>query len=101
MQIYSVPYRGYGLLPFQVVLPQTGGSHKAGFRLVYSNTKGDFRLDGVFNVISYDVVPKIQSTLLDLDFKVDFFVTYFISFEENYCRKGTHRNQQSISRSTT
>ncbi|WVZ66818.1 hypothetical protein U9M48_015988 [Paspalum notatum var. saurae] len=52
-----------------VVLPQTGGSHKAGFRLVYSNTKGDFRLDGLFNVISYDVVPKIQSTLLDLDFK--------------------------------
>jgi len=29
-------------------------------------------LDGVFNVISYDVVPKIQSTLLDLDFKVEF-----------------------------
>uniref|UniRef100_A0ACD5YS90 Uncharacterized protein n=1 Tax=Avena sativa TaxID=4498 RepID=A0ACD5YS90_AVESA len=53
-----------------VVLPQTGGSNKAGFRLVYSNTKGDFCLDGVFNVISYDVVPKIQSTLLDLDFKI-------------------------------
>ncbi|KAG2647054.1 hypothetical protein PVAP13_2KG535400 [Panicum virgatum] len=53
-----------------VVLPQTGGSHKAGFRLVYSNTKGDIRLDGVFNVISYDVVPKIQSTLLDSDFKI-------------------------------
>ncbi|KAF8774895.1 hypothetical protein HU200_005187 [Digitaria exilis] len=30
-----------------------------------------FVLDGVFNVISYDVVPKIQSTLLDLDFKVE------------------------------
>ncbi|TVU37669.1 hypothetical protein EJB05_10996 [Eragrostis curvula] len=53
-----------------VVLPQTGGSNKAGFRLVYSNSKGDFRLDGLFNVISYDVVPKIQSTLLDLDFKI-------------------------------
>ncbi|XP_047065554.1 SWI/SNF-related matrix-associated actin-dependent regulator of chromatin subfamily A-like protein 1 [Lolium rigidum] len=53
-----------------VVLPQTGGSNKAGFRLVYSNTKGDFCLDGAFNVISYDVVPKIQSTLLDLDFKI-------------------------------
>ncbi|PUZ73106.1 hypothetical protein GQ55_2G448200 [Panicum hallii var. hallii] len=53
-----------------VVLPQTGGSHKAGFRLVYSNTKGDICLDGVFNVISYDVVPKIQSTLLDSDFKI-------------------------------
>ncbi|XP_062189338.1 uncharacterized protein LOC133892517 isoform X2 [Phragmites australis] len=53
-----------------VVLPHTGGSSKTGFRLVYSNTKGDFRLDGVFNVISYDVVPKIQSTLLDLDFKI-------------------------------
>ena len=66
-----------------MVLPQTGGSHKAGFRLVYSNTKGDIHLDGVFNVISYDVVPKIQSTLLDLDFKVETFVLYFISFEEN------------------
>ncbi|KAK3127822.1 hypothetical protein QOZ80_7AG0578840 [Eleusine coracana subsp. coracana] len=53
-----------------VMLPQTGGSNKAGFRLVYSNSKGDFRLDGLFNVISYDVVPKIQTTLLDLDFKV-------------------------------
>jgi SWI/SNF-related matrix-associated actin-dependent regulator of chromatin subfamily A-like protein 1 len=53
-------------------LPHTGGSHKAGFRVAYSNSKGDFHLDGVFNVISYDVVPKIQSTLLDLDFKVDF-----------------------------
>ena len=40
--------------------------------MAYSNSKGDFHLDGVFNVISYDVVPKIQSTLLDLDFKVDF-----------------------------
>jgi SWI/SNF-related matrix-associated actin-dependent regulator of chromatin subfamily A-like protein 1 len=40
--------------------------------VAYSNSKGDFHLDGVFNVISYDVVPKIQSTLLDLDFKVDF-----------------------------
>lgn len=53
-----------------VVLPHTGGSHKAGFRVAYSNSKGDFHLDGVFNVISYDVVPKIQSTLLDLDFKI-------------------------------
>ncbi|KAL6657041.1 hypothetical protein ACP70R_004821 [Stipagrostis hirtigluma subsp. patula] len=53
-----------------VVSPQTGGSNKAGFRLVYSNTKGDFRLDGVFNVISYDIVPKIRSTLLDMDFKI-------------------------------
>jgi SWI/SNF-related matrix-associated actin-dependent regulator 1 of chromatin subfamily A len=55
---------------FQVVLPQTGGSNKAGYRLVYSNTKGDFNLDGVFNVISYDVVPKIKDMLLDLDFKI-------------------------------
>lgn len=54
-----------------MVLPQTGGSNKAGFRLVYSNSKGDFCLDGLFNVISYDVVPKIQSTVLDLDFKVE------------------------------
>lgn len=62
---------------FQVVLPQTGGSNKAGYRLVYSNTKGDFNLDGVFNVISYDVVPKIKDMLLDLDFKVGFCLTCY------------------------
>uniref|UniRef100_A0A453AZ90 SWI/SNF-related matrix-associated actin-dependent regulator of chromatin subfamily A-like protein 1 n=1 Tax=Aegilops tauschii subsp. strangulata TaxID=200361 RepID=A0A453AZ90_AEGTS len=66
----------------QVVLPQTGGSNKAGFRLVYSNTKGDFHLDGVFNVISYDVVPKIQSTLLDLDFKI------IIADESHFLKNG-------------
>uniref|UniRef100_A0A453AZB8 Helicase ATP-binding domain-containing protein n=1 Tax=Aegilops tauschii subsp. strangulata TaxID=200361 RepID=A0A453AZB8_AEGTS len=65
-----------------VVLPQTGGSNKAGFRLVYSNTKGDFHLDGVFNVISYDVVPKIQSTLLDLDFKI------IIADESHFLKNG-------------
>uniref|UniRef100_A0A0E0EEY1 Helicase ATP-binding domain-containing protein n=1 Tax=Oryza meridionalis TaxID=40149 RepID=A0A0E0EEY1_9ORYZ len=61
-----------------VVLPQTGGSNKAGYRLVYSNTKGDFNLDGVFNVISYDVVPKIKDMLLDLDFKLLLLATEVI-----------------------
>lgn len=70
-----------------MVLPHTGGSHKAGFRVVYSNTKGGFHLDGVFNVISYDVVPKIQSTLLDLDFKVD-----FLSYTSFRLRKNGEQN---------
>ncbi|CAM0906944.1 unnamed protein product [Alopecurus aequalis] len=72
-----------------VVLPQTGGSNKAGFRLVYSNTRGDFRLDGAFNIISYDVVPKIQSTLLDLDFKV------IIADESHFLKNGKAKRTTS------
>ncbi|XP_072979567.1 uncharacterized protein [Typha angustifolia] len=53
-----------------VVLPQYGGSNRAGFKIVYSNSKAAIHLDGVFNIISYDVVPKIQHVLLDSDFKI-------------------------------
>ncbi|OAY73533.1 putative SMARCAL1-like protein [Ananas comosus] len=53
-----------------VVLSQSGGSNKAGFKVVYSNSKSKIHLDGVFNIISYDVIPKIQDILLNSEFKI-------------------------------
>lgn len=53
-----------------VVLSQCSGSNKAGFTIVPSNTKGTIHLDGLFNIISYDVVPKLQNILMASDFKV-------------------------------
>ncbi|KAK6930373.1 SNF2, N-terminal [Dillenia turbinata] len=53
-----------------VVLSQWSGSNRGGFRIVPSNTKGTIHLDGVFNIISYDVVPKLQNILMSSDFKV-------------------------------
>ncbi|XP_020087115.1 SWI/SNF-related matrix-associated actin-dependent regulator of chromatin subfamily A-like protein 1 isoform X1 [Ananas comosus] len=53
-----------------VVLSQSGGSNKAGFKVVYSNSKPKIHLDGVFNIISYDVIPKIQDILLNSEFKI-------------------------------
>lgn len=54
----------------QVVLSQWSGSNRGGFRIVPSNTKGTIHLDGVFNIISYDVVPKLQKILAESEFKV-------------------------------
>ncbi|XP_054805157.1 uncharacterized protein LOC129308148 [Prosopis cineraria] len=53
-----------------VVLSQSGGSNKGGFTIVSSNTKNSIHLDGVFNIISYDLVPKLQNMLVASDFKV-------------------------------
>ncbi|KAL3835133.1 hypothetical protein ACJIZ3_009869 [Penstemon smallii] len=53
-----------------VVLSQWNGSNRGGFNIVPSSTKGPINLDGVFNIISYDIVPKLQDTLLASDFKV-------------------------------
>ncbi|XP_047977230.1 SWI/SNF-related matrix-associated actin-dependent regulator of chromatin subfamily A-like protein 1 isoform X2 [Salvia hispanica] len=53
-----------------VVLSQSNGSNKAGFNIVPSNSKMPIILDGIFNIISYDIVPKLQNTLLASAFKV-------------------------------
>lgn len=54
----------------QVVLSQWGGTNRGGFNIVASNTKRDIHLDGLFNIISYDIVPKIQDMLMSSEFKV-------------------------------
>lgn len=53
-----------------VVLSQCGGSNRGGFNIVSSSAKSKIHLDGLFNIISYDLVPKMQSTLMGSDFKV-------------------------------
>ncbi|XP_037494779.1 SWI/SNF-related matrix-associated actin-dependent regulator of chromatin subfamily A-like protein 1 isoform X2 [Jatropha curcas] len=53
-----------------VVLSQCSGSNRAGFTILSSNTKGNIHLDGLFNIISYDVVPKLQNVLMASEFKV-------------------------------
>ncbi|KAM0954603.1 putative calcium/calmodulin-dependent protein kinase chromatin remodeling SNF2 family [Dioscorea sansibarensis] len=53
-----------------VVLSQYGGSNKAGFYTVYLNKTGTTNLDGVFNILSYDAVPKLQNILLSTEFKI-------------------------------
>ena len=53
-----------------MVLSQWSGSNRGGFRIVPSNTRGTINLDGVFNIISYDVVPKLQKILAESEFKV-------------------------------
>ncbi|XP_052107811.1 uncharacterized protein LOC107471641 [Arachis duranensis] len=53
-----------------IVLPQSGGSNRGGFNIVSPSAKSNIRLDGLFNIISYDLVPKLQNMLTTLDFKV-------------------------------
>ncbi|KAK4725828.1 hypothetical protein R3W88_030745 [Solanum pinnatisectum] len=53
-----------------VVLSQCSGSNKGGFKIVPSNTKRSIHLDGVFNIVSYDTVPKLQDLLMASTFKV-------------------------------
>ncbi|XP_050219877.1 uncharacterized protein LOC126670238 isoform X2 [Mercurialis annua] len=53
-----------------VVLSQCSGSNRGGFTIVSSNTKGSIHLDGLFNIISYDLVPKMQNVLIASEFKV-------------------------------
>ncbi|XP_056168325.1 uncharacterized protein LOC115690629 isoform X11 [Syzygium oleosum] len=53
-----------------VLLSQCGGSNRSGFRIMSSNTKSSVHLDGLFNIISYDVVQKLQNVLMSSDFKL-------------------------------
>uniref|UniRef100_A0A803M5D1 SWI/SNF-related matrix-associated actin-dependent regulator of chromatin subfamily A-like protein 1 n=1 Tax=Chenopodium quinoa TaxID=63459 RepID=A0A803M5D1_CHEQI len=51
-----------------VLLSQCSGSNRGGFSVV-STAKGTARLDGLFNIVSYDSVPKLQGTLMASEFK--------------------------------
>ncbi|KAI5415421.1 hypothetical protein KIW84_040747 [Lathyrus oleraceus] len=54
-----------------VVLSQSGGSNRGGFNVVSPpSVKNSIHLDGLFNIISYDMVAKLQNTLMESDFKV-------------------------------
>ncbi|XP_073019217.1 uncharacterized protein [Primulina eburnea] len=53
-----------------VVLSQWSGSNRGGYKIVQSNSRVSVNLDGVFNIISYDIVPKLQDILLASKFQV-------------------------------
>ncbi|XP_047334754.1 LOW QUALITY PROTEIN: SWI/SNF-related matrix-associated actin-dependent regulator of chromatin subfamily A-like protein 1 [Impatiens glandulifera] len=53
-----------------VVLSNGNGSNKAGFKIVQPSAKSTICLDGIFNIISYDIVAKLQNFLTTADFKV-------------------------------
>ncbi|CAM8921436.1 unnamed protein product [Rhodiola kirilowii] len=44
--------------------------NRAGFTLVPSNVKSGIHLDGLFNIVSYDIVPKLQKVLMASEFKI-------------------------------
>ncbi|KAG5028687.1 hypothetical protein JHK87_012201 [Glycine soja] len=52
------------LLPFQ------REGVRGGFNIVSSSAKSSIHLDGVFNIISYDLVPKLQNMLMTCNFKI-------------------------------
>ncbi|XP_039053756.1 SWI/SNF-related matrix-associated actin-dependent regulator of chromatin subfamily A-like protein 1 [Hibiscus syriacus] len=53
-----------------VVFSQMAGSNRSGFTILSSNSKGGIHLDGLFNIISYDLVAKLENILVASDFKV-------------------------------
>ncbi|CAI9292039.1 unnamed protein product [Lactuca saligna] len=73
-----------------VVLSSYNGSNKGGFTITRSNTKGDISLDGMFNIVSYDVVPKIQGSLMSSNFK-------FVIADESHFLKNAQAKRTTAS----
>ncbi|OMO53971.1 SNF2-related protein, partial [Corchorus olitorius] len=53
-----------------VIFSQISGSNRGGFAILSSKNKGGIRLDGMFNIISYDLVARIENVLMASEFKV-------------------------------
>ncbi|KAF6167225.1 hypothetical protein GIB67_029863 [Kingdonia uniflora] len=71
-----------------VVLSQLSGSNRGGFKIIQSNAKEAIHLDGLFNIISYDMVSKLHNTLMASEFKVEEEnFQYEIMRSKNYCIK--------------
>ena len=51
-------------------MPQCSASNKEGFNIVYSTGKGPVKLDGLFNILSYDLVSKLNDAISEAEFKV-------------------------------
>lgn len=54
----------------QVVMSQCSSSNKAGFNIVHSAGRNHVTLDGLFNIVSYDLVSKLNDAISDAQFKV-------------------------------
>ncbi|KAG0615425.1 hypothetical protein M758_5G040200 [Ceratodon purpureus] len=53
-----------------VVMPQCAGSNKEGFNIVHSAGRGPVKLDGLFNIVSYDLVSKLNDAISEAEFKI-------------------------------
>ena len=54
----------------QVVMSQCTGSNREGFNVVHSAGRSPVKLDGLFNIISYDLVTKLSQAISEAQFKV-------------------------------
>lgn len=54
----------------QVVMSQCTGSNREGFNVVHSAGKSPVKLDGLFNIVSYDLVTKLSQAISEAQFKV-------------------------------
>ncbi|KZV42449.1 Chromatin remodelling complex ATPase chain isw-1 [Dorcoceras hygrometricum] len=73
-----------------VVLSQWSGSNRGGYKIVQSNSRASVNLDGVFNIISYDIVPKLQDLLLASKFQV-------VIADESHFLKNAHAKRTCAS----
>lgn len=51
-------------------MSQCYGSNREGFNVVQSAGGRSVRLDGLFNIVSYDLVTKLQDEIIQTDFKI-------------------------------
>jgi SWI/SNF-related matrix-associated actin-dependent regulator 1 of chromatin subfamily A len=54
----------------QIAMSQYCGSNREGFNILQTSGRKSVRLDGLFNIISYDLVTKLQEDIAQADFKV-------------------------------
>lgn len=60
----------YLLFYTQIAMSQYCGSNREGFSILQTSGRKSARLDGLFNIISYDLVTKLQEDIAQADFKV-------------------------------
>ncbi|CAN0928138.1 SWI/SNF-related matrix-associated actin-dependent regulator of chromatin subfamily A-like protein 1 [Linum grandiflorum] len=77
-----------------VVLSQWSGSNRGGFSLV-SSAKDTINLDGLFNIISYDIVPKLQNMLMASKFKAS--VILIVIADESHFLKNAQAKRTTAS----
>lgn len=53
-----------------VVMSQGFGSNREGFNIVQSSGRQPVKLDGCFNIISYDLVSKLQDEIVQAEFEI-------------------------------
>ncbi|XWS57253.1 hypothetical protein CRYUN_Cryun09bG0158400 [Craigia yunnanensis] len=82
-----------------VVFSQPSGSNRGGFTILSSNSKGGIHLDGLFNIISYDLVAKLENVLMASEFKAKraSSVILFVIADESHFLKNAQAKRTTAS----